>query len=137
MLADYYDTTFDAEDSKFTDNQFKRDSVTRTYRETDKKLYPHLQLSCRTIERFRVEALKGILIGTSGFKPVSVDDSERFLSVYINLNGSEMLIGELRRSNLKALLTNSVFGKFGKRIYLAPDDYIEGDMLFAFCEIGV
>lgn len=124
------DNTFETKESQFTDTQYRHDNVVRPYKESKSVVYPHLLLTCDKIERFRVEALKGILKG------VSSAVSDDYIDVYMSLKGVKVHIGRLSRKVLKSLLCNKVFSTLDKKIYTDKDTYFEGDMLFAFCSVS-
>lgn len=125
MVKDTFDTT----DSKFTDNKYRRDNIVRPYNESNTMVYPHLLLSCDKIERFKVEALKGIL------SSVSSVTREDYIDVYMSLKGSKVHIGKLSRKVLKSVIDNKVFASMEKRIYTDKENFVEGNMLYAFCSV--
>jgi hypothetical protein len=119
--------SFDTVESAHAPTGFVRGDVVKMYKEDTKLQYPCIMLSCDSIERFRVDALKGIL----GHRSLLSDES--MYSVYVNMLGQVVQIGVLPNTRLKSLLGNRIFDIFAKRVH--PDDHttVEGDMLYALC----
>lgn len=108
-------------------NGFKRGDKVRLYKEETSIEYPCLILSCEKLELYRAEVLKGFLRGKSLLPAGDV------YTLYLNISGQLVKLGEIEKTRLKPVLTSSVFSTFEKKAYLDKDTVIEGDMLFALC----
>ena len=102
--------------------------MVRPYDETDKTPYPHLLLMCNKLDMYRLNTLKGMLISAQ----TSVVPENSMAVVMKTVAGSSH-IGYISNITLKTLIGNKVFSTFDKRIYVSPDEFYEGDMLYAFC----
>lgn len=114
-------------DSANPDSGFKRADVVRMYKEDTKLTFPCVVLTCETLEKFRVDALKGIL----GHR--SLVSNEDQYAVYIHMQNQLVEIGVLPSTKLKFLLGNKVFDVFSKRVHLDAESVLEGEMLYALC----
>jgi hypothetical protein len=118
---------FDTVESATADNGFKHGDVVRMYKEGTKLAYPCIMLTCETLDKFRVDAMRGIMGNRSLIADASV------YTVYINLQGQIVDIGVLPNTKLRFLLGNKVFDVFNKKIHSDDQTTIEGDMLYALC----
>lgn len=119
----YFDTVESALDS----NGFIRGDVVRMYKVGTSLSYPCIMLSCEELDKFRIDAMRGIL----GNRSLLEDES--IYNVYINMQGNVIEIGVLPNSKLKFLLGNKVFDVFKKQVHIDKDTTVEGDMLYALC----
>ena len=127
--SDASGVTFDTQDSKYTETRYRHDDIIRPFDEANKLDYPLLLLSCETIERFRVEVLKGML------KSSTYIENTDALNVYLEISGQKVGIGIVTGEMLRELLNNPTFRTFEKKIYLDNKSCYEGDMLYAFCTV--
>lgn len=127
--SDASGVTFDTQDSKYTETRYRHDDIIRPFDEANKLNYPLLLMSCETIERFRVEVLKGML------KNSTFIENNEALNVYLEISGQKVGIGIVTGDMLRELLNNPTFRTFEKKIYLDNKTCYEGDMLYAFCTV--
>jgi hypothetical protein len=121
------EVSFNTVESAHEPTGFIRGDVVKMYKEGTKLTYPCVMLSCKTLEMFRVDALRGIL----GNRSLLQDDS--LYTIYVNMEGQVVEIGVLPNTRLKFLLGNKVFQVFEKRVHLDDQQTVEGDMLYALC----
>ena len=101
----------------------------KMYKESDQLKYPNIVLSCKQLELYKVEAIKGIL------SKKSLLASEDSYALYIDFNDRLVEVGVIDANRLKIIVGNRLFDTFDKRAYLDKDSVVEGDMLFALCKV--
>jgi hypothetical protein len=121
------EVSFNTVDSAHPPTGFIRGDVVKMYKQDTVLLYPCIVLSCESLERYRVDALTGIL----GHRSLLEDES--MYNVYVSIQGSAVQIGVLPNTRLKSLLGNRIFDIFEKRVHPDSQTTIEGDMLYALC----
>lgn len=119
--------SFRTVDSAHAPTGFKRGDVVKMYKEGTELSFPCIVLTCEKLEKFRVDALKGVLGNRS-----LLSDTEMYY-VYIEMQGQLVMIGVLPNTRLRYILSSRVFDVFEKRIHLSKDVTVEGDMLYALC----
>lgn len=119
MAKEVFDTT---EVSRGSDD-FVAGDVVRLYTEGTELQFPCLVLTCSQIEKFRVEAMRGLLgdTGVDGYR------------VYIHLGGSFVDVGYIPDTKLRIILNDVTFSTFEKTVHLDSQSTYRGDMLHALC----
>lgn len=121
----YFDTVDDRREE-----DFKRGDVVRMYKEGNQLEYPCLIMSYPNLESFRVDALKAIV------QPKGVDaDINDGYTIYIHIEDQLVDIGMVTKQRLRHLLDGETFKVFTKEMHLDNETKIEGEMLYALCEI--
>lgn len=119
---------FEVADNEY-EKDFKAGDVVKRFKESKKLDYPCIILTCDNLELFRASALKSIIESKS-----LLDEPDTY-NVYIGVKSlnSMQLIGVVKNTRLKHLLSNKIFDVFDKRVYLDERTKIEGDLMYALC----
>lgn len=119
MSREIFDTT---EVSRGSDD-FVEGDVVRLYTEGTELEFPCLVLSCEQLEKYKVDAMKGLLMG----------NSPNGYNVYIHFSGASVAVGRVGEDKLRVFLDDPTFASFEKVVHLDKNSTYQGDLLYALC----
>ena len=97
---------------------------------TKKVHYPNILLEADNLPFYRVKVLTNTLEKLE-FIHDKVPDG--YYDVYLKMGNQSMCLGMVHSDNLRALLQNSLYKDMKKTLRLSPTEYVEGNMMLAFC----
>ena len=122
--------TFDSAESVFHPPQQSRDKQIKNYELTNKTHYPNILLEAEDLPYYRIQVLSNTL---EKLEFIHEKVPQGYFDVYLRMGNRSMCIGMVHSDNLRALLQNSLYKDIKKTLRLSQTEYVEGNMMLAYC----
>ena len=122
--------TYNSEESKFHSPVQSPDGDIKNFDLTKKVHYPNILLETDNLPFYRIKVLTNTL---EKLEFIHEKVPEGYYDVYLKMGNQSMCLGMVHSHNLRALLQNSLYKDMKKTLRLSPTEYVEGNMMLAFC----
>ena len=121
---------YDSEESKFHEPVTAPDKQIKNFDMTKRVFYPNILLETDNLPLYRIKVLTNTL---EKLEYIHEKVPEGYFDVYLKMGGQSMCLGMVHSDNLRALLQNSLYRDIKKTLRLSPVEYVEGNMMLAYC----